>query len=392
MNKAVLRWAAERSGKSIDDLSKKPQMKMIQKWMKGDERPTIKQLEAFSNATYVPLGYMFFSRPPDEKISIPHFRTYADSSVSNPSANLIDTIQIIEQRQDWIREYLIADGKEPLEFVGSAELTDLPKKTARKIRDELDIGEEWASMHTNWSNALSEMKKRIENIGIFLTVSGYVRTDSRYRPLDPEEFRGFVLVDDYAPFIFVNSKDFKAAQMFTLAHELAHVWIGRSAAFDLQDLGPAGNNTEKTCNQIAAEFLVPIEIMKQEWDRFNKELEPFEAGARHFKVSEIAVARRALDAGIITSDQFREFYTKLQRDKEDKFRKMAKVTQNDGPHGNFYNTAHVRIGKTFMRNIINAVKEGKLFYREAYSLTGLNRKTFDGMIAHVGREKSMHVA
>ena len=366
-------------------------MKKIREWMNGDEEPTIKQLEAFSTATYVPLGYLFFSSPPNEKISIPHFRTYSDSSMGNPSANLIDTIQIIEQRQDWIREHLIADGAEPLEFVGSAKLADLPKKTARKIRDELDIGQEWASVHSNWSNALLEMKKRIEDAGIFLTVSGYVRTDSSSRPLDPKEFRGFVLADEYAPFIFVNSKDFKAAQMFTLAHELAHVWVGSSAAFDLQYLGPAGNITEKTCNQIAAEFLVPMEIMNQEWDRFSRESNPFKAGARHFKVSEIVVARRALDARIITPDEFRRFYTKQQSDIEDaEAKKKAKAKEKDSPGGNFYNTAHVRIGNTFMRNVIDAVKEGKLLYREAYSLTGLSRKTFDGMIAHVGQGKSMH--
>lgn len=363
-------------------------MKRIKEWMSGDEEPTIKQLEIFSVATYVPLGYLFFSSPPDEKIPIPHFRTYADSPVSKPSVNLIDTIQIIEQRQDWTREHLIAYGAEPLEFVGSTKPTDSHKKVAYKIRDELGIGQEWASVHSNWSNALSEMKKRIEEAGIFLTTSGVVGTNNN-RPLNPKEFRGFVLVDEYAPFIFVNSEDFEAAQMFTLAHELAHVWIGSSAAFDLRYLGPAGNTIEKACDQIAAEFLVPMEIINQEWDRFSKKSNPFKAGAHHFKVSEIVVARRALDAHMISLDEFREFYKRQQMKAEETEAKRRAKSEDGESSGEFYNTAHVRIGKMFMRNVIDAVNEGKLLYREAYSLTGLKRGSFDGMIEHVRPGRDM---
>ena len=191
------------------------------------------------------------------------------------------------------------------------------------------------------------------------------------RPLDPKEFRGFVLVDKYAPFIFVNNNDFKAVQMFTLAHELAHIWIGRSAAFDLHHLEPANDAVEKACNQIAAEFLVPGKILSQQWARFNQEHDPFQAGARYFKVSEIVVARRALDIKIIGPNEFLKFY-KRQREK-------AKHDLEQSSGGRFYNTAHTQIGKMFMKNVINAVMENKLLYREAYNLTGLTRKSFDGM-------------
>lgn len=377
VNGEILCWAVKRSGKSIDKLVEMQQMKSLEDWISGKKDPTVKQLETFSAITSVPFGYLFFSSPPSEQIPIPHFRTPSDSPIASPSANLIDTVQIIEQRQDWMREYLIVDGAEPLDFVGSAKPTDPHKVVALRIREELDIGQEWASAHSNWSDALSTMKNRVEKAGIFLSANGVVGHNTN-RSLDPKEFRGFVLVDEYAPFIFVNNKDFKAAQMFTLAHELAHVWMGSSAAFDLRDLSPARDAIESACNQIAAEFLVPMDGLVQKWAGFSRELNSFQAGARHFKVSEVVVARRALDAQLISQEEFHKFYRKQQKE--------SKARGDDG--GEFYNTAHTRIGKAFLRNVISAAKEGKLLYSEAYSLTGLRRKSFDGMADHV-KEKSV---
>jgi Zn-dependent peptidase ImmA (M78 family) len=76
------------------------------------------------------------------------------------------------------------------------------------------------------------------------------RRNNNTRKLDPEEFRGFVLSDRYAPLIFVNGADFKSAQMFTLAHELAHLWLGRDGVFDLQDLQPGNSDVERFCTQL----------------------------------------------------------------------------------------------------------------------------------------------
>lgn len=223
------------------------------------------------------------------------------------------------------------------------------------------------------------MNDKIEDIGIFLSANDIVGYNT-HRPLNPEEFRGFVLVDKYAPFIFVNNRDFKAAQMFTLVHELAHVWIGRSAAFDLHDLSPAQDAVESACDTIAAEFLVPTDSLAQKWIKFGRERNPYQVGAHHFKVSEVVIARRALDTQLITKEEFREFYQGQQQ--------VAKAKRKDGSGGDFYNTANTRIGKTFLRHIIGAVKEGRLLYSGAYNLTGLNRRTFDGMMDHIKEKRT----
>ena len=210
-----------------------------------------------------------------------------------------------------------------------------------------------------------------------MTVNGIVGNNT-HRRLDPLEFRGFVLVDKYTPFIFVNNADGKAAQMFTLAHELAHIWLGKSAAFDLRQLVSASNTIEIACNRIAAELLVPEDNIRRNWDKFDN-LNRLEDVAQHFKVSKIVVARKALDMQLIDQTEFGKFY----REYEQKEQQRRDESTNGG---NFYHTSNLRIGKRFARNVIRAVRERKLLYREAYRLTGLHHETFEKYAKKLDKE------
>jgi Zn-dependent peptidase ImmA (M78 family) len=209
-----------------------------------------------------------------------------------------------------------------------------------------------------------------------VVVNGIVENNTR-RKLDVAEFRGFVLVDDYAPLVFVNGADGKAAQMFTLAHELAHVWLGSSAAFDLRELQPANDRTELACNRVAAEFLVPEAQLRASWPALRRDAEPFQAIARQFKVSSLVGARRALDLQLISKREFLDFYGEYQ---EDERRAAAKKPEG----GDFYATQNLRIGRRFAQAVVQAASEGRLLYRDAYQLTGLYGKTFASYAESLG--------
>ena len=377
VKKSLLRWAMERSSKSADELAKVQDLQKIKEWLSGDSKPTLRQLERFSTATSTPFGYLLLPSPPKEQLSIPHFRTITNDAPAKPSPDLIETVRTVERRQDWIREYLIDIGAEPLEFVGSALQTDSPKYTADKIKEGLGMANNWATGYSNWKSAQTEIRKKIEAAGIFVSINGVVGNNI-HRKLNPEEFRGFVLVDDYAPFIFVNNADSKGAQMFTLAHELAHVWLGSSAVFDLQYLRPAENDIEILCNKIAAELLVPEQEIKHNWDEFANAPDPYKEASRHFKVSRIVVARRALDTNCIDQKAFNEFYSEYEKE-------QYKQDNDKSDGGDFYKTTNLRIGKKFAGNVIRAVEEGKILYRQAYRLTGLKSESFNKM-KHLYRE------
>jgi Zn-dependent peptidase ImmA (M78 family) len=363
----VLRWAVERSGQPEALERSFPKLR---EWLSGTSDPTLRQVEKFARTTGTPLGYLFLPEPPEERLPIPHFRTVADRGMARPSPDLLETVQTMERRQAWMREYLIGLGREPLDFVRSARLADAPARLAGEIRHTLGLAPGWTAQLPTWSAALRELQTKIEEAGVLVVVNGVVGNNN-HRKLDVSEFRGFVLVDEYAPLVFVNGADGKAAQMFTLAHEVAHMWFGSSAAFDLRELQPADDETELASNQVAAEFLVPAAALQQEWPSVRRQHERFQVIARRFKVSELVAARRAQDLGLITKPEFLEFY--------EEYRESERRTAAQGQEGgNFYFTQNLRLGRRFAQAVVRAVKERKLLYREAYSLTGLSERAFEG--------------
>ncbi len=374
VNERVLGWAIERSGRPFDVLEQK--FPRIRQWETGKDQPTLRQLEELAKATLTPLGYFFLSAPPEERLPIPHFRTLGDANLSGPSPNLLETVQIMERRQAWMREFVLDQGQERLPFVRSARIGDEPHNVARHMQGTLGFADGWAGANATWSDALRRLETAIEEAGILVVVNGIVENNT-HRKLDPTEFRGFVLVDEYAPLLFVNGADGKAAQMFTLAHELAHVWFGSSAAFDLRELQPAKDETEEACNRVAAEFLVPEAELHQSWRSARHEPEPFQALARQFKVSSLVAARRALDLQLIGKSEFLNFYGAYQQDER---RRTAKRAEG----GDFYATQDLRIGRRFAHAVVRAVKEERLLYRNAYQLTGLHGKTFASYAESLG--------
>ena len=370
----ILRWAMDRSGVTIDDLQRR--FPNVRQWDTGERRPTLRQVESLARLTMTPLGFFFLAEPPEERLPVPYFRTLGGETPSGPSPDLLETIQTMEQRQAWMREYLIEQGQEPLPFVGSAQPRNPPVWVADRVRRALSLKEGWAARQPTWTDALRALRETIEDAGILVVVNGIVGNNTR-RKLDPGEFRGFVLVDEYAPLVFVNGADSKAAQMFTLAHELAHVFLGSSAAFDLREMQAADDPTEQACNRGAAEFLVPERELRRIWPSVKGDPEPFQAIARQFKVSSLVAARRALDLNLIPRAAFSGFYRAYQSDER-------RAATRQPKRGRFYANQNLRVGRRFASAVVRAATEGKLLYTEAYQLTGLYGKTFDRYATRLG--------
>lgn len=358
-------WAYKRSGAKFEVLEKR--FPKLPQWIAGEVQPTMLQLESFAKATLTPMGYFFLPQPPQEPLPVPDFRTVRGRSVARPSAALLETIYSMQRRQDWLREYLEEDNEDPLPFVGSITLDTDTVVAAQSIRETLGILDGWADEHSTWESALIGLRRSAEAVGIVVVINGVVGNNTR-QPLNVKEFRGFVLSDKLAPLIFINGADAKSAQMFTLAHELAHIWIGRDGVFDLPDLKAGPDKMELFCNRVAAEVLIPASELQKRWHEVASLTDPFRALARRFKVSPVVAARRAFDAQLVSSERFFAFIEEYQAFEQSRPKSSG---------GDFYKTQETRIGRRFGIAVTRAAKAGRLLYRDAYRLTGLAGKTFD---------------
>jgi Zn-dependent peptidase ImmA (M78 family) len=375
----LLQWACARSAQDVGDLEERfPQ---LDAWIRGKAAPTFKQLEKFAKATYTPIGYLFLPAPPEEKVPIPDFRTDATRRAHRPSPDLLETIYVCQQRQEWYRGYARSMGEKPLSFVGSIRLAADPSSSdtggpgnivaaAGVIRDALGFDIEARRQMPTWTDALRHFIEQADAAGMMVMCSGVVLNNNRRR-LDSTEFRGFAMADEVAPLVFINGADTKAGQMFTLAHELAHIWLGQSAVSDAEPAHLPEQTVERWCNRVAAELLVPLAALKAEYDPDAELRAELDRLARRFKVSTLVVLRRIHDAGGLTWEQLWEEY-------ERELRLIASIQRSGG--GNFYLTQAARVSKRFARALLVSTWEGRSSFTEAFRLLGIKRmETFRGM-------------
>lgn len=357
----LLRWARERA--RLDAAALVRRFPKYLDWEGGRARPTLKQLEAFAKISRAPVGYFFLPEAPIEEVPIPDFRTVGDSAIGRPSPEMLDTVYLCQQRQDWYRDFARVEGEGPRPFVGSASVASDIETTAAHMRHALGFDLDERRTLPTWSAALQRFGEQAEALGVLVMISGIVGNSTRRR-LDPEEFRGFALADSLAPVVFVNGADTKAAQMFTLAHELAHLWLGESALSDVAVRPTPGHRVEAWCNRVAAEVLVPGQAIRAAHDASADLLAETQRLARRFKVSTLVVLRRLKDTGRLAEGEFRVAYG------DETGRLNARPAARGG---SFHPTLRVRVGRRFGHALVTSTLEGRTSFSESLRLLGIRR-------------------
>lgn len=358
----LLQWACERAG--FDPTEVAERIPQLTAWERRDVRPTLKQIEHFARTVHAPVGYLFLQQPPVEKIPIPDFRTADNEYVGHPSPDLLDTLYVCQQRQEWYRNYARSIGEEPLAFVKSRTVRDDILQAAEGIRKALCFDVDERRRMPTWTDALRHFIDQVDEAGVMVMCNGVVHNNN-HRHLDPEEFRGFAMADDLAPLVFINGADTKAGQMFTLAHELAHIWLGESAVSDAQPAFVPDQVVERWCNQVAAELLVPLELMRHEYDHRADLQDEINRLARRFKVSTLVILRRIHDVGGLTREELWQAYdAELER--------LRAIPRGTG--GNFYLTQAARVSKRFAAALVSNTLEGHTLYTDAFRLLGFSKQ------------------
>jgi Zn-dependent peptidase ImmA (M78 family) len=359
----MLLWACKRSRVAMATLEKR--LPSLGDWIAGTKQPTVKQLEDFAKKTFTPFGMLFLNKPPMMDLPIPDFRTVRDEALREPSPNLLDTVYLCQQRQEWYREYKRIRQLEKVGYVGRARVGDDVVHVAQEMRDEIGFATAEIKRFATWEEALRHFMTLIDDAGIMVMCSGIVANNTS-RKLDPTEFRGFALSDQDAPLIFINGTDSKAAQMFTLAHELAHLRVDETGLSDADMRELPTYAVEQWCNKVAAEFLVPIAAVQQLLEPSLPIAEIIDRIRRSYKVSSLVAMRRIFDAGAISRSDYWILF-------EEEVSRIRTIQNAKSGGGDFYRSQSTRVSKRFASALVESTLEGHTLYRDAMKMLGISK-------------------
>jgi Zn-dependent peptidase ImmA (M78 family)/DNA-binding XRE family transcriptional regulator len=363
-----MHWAREKARLTTEQASKKigRPKEEIKAWEDGILRPTIPQARKASEVYKRPLAVFYLPEPPKDFDTLRDFRSLPVDYEPDYSPELALLIRTAKFRQKWTREFFIDEGVSKLSFVGSSSLDDSPQKVSHHILSHLHLSpEEQIKCHTR-NEALRLWIDRAERAGIIIFRQGNI---------DLKETRGFILCDEYAPFIFINSEDAIAAQLFTLVHELAHLWLNQTGISNLEPFKKIPKDEDQKielfCNKIASEALLKRKLFYHSWRDQDPSLslkEQIENVSNIFKVSEEAISRRLLDDGTISLNvylELREFYQNRWVEFKERERQRMKSTEG-GP--SYYVRKVFNNGYSFTQTVISAFDSGAITGRDASNL------------------------
>lgn len=371
----VIKWARKSCHYNIEEAAEKigRSSAEIEAWESGELKPTIPQAREASKVYKRPLAVFFLPRPPKDFSTLRDFRKLPAGIPREYCPNLVFTIRQTQERQEWLRGFLKEEGFSPLKFIGSVSIEIDSIKLASRIRKMLNVDYDKIRKCRTRGETLRLWIDAVEDLGVFVFQGG----NMQYEKIAVKEARGIALTDQYAPFVFLNAQDAKVARIFTLAHELAHLWINEPG---VSNLAPKGRNLkgagkiEVYCNFVAAEIILPQSEFSEFWNDLDRS-EPLDSridnSSRHFKVSKTVIARRLLNWKEISQDKYlklaEQFYREWLEHKERERKLLAEA--KGGPHP--YQTKVINNGISFSRLVLSAYQGGRLSGRDTSSLLGV---------------------
>lgn len=371
----ILKWARESARMSEEVAASKVSITVdkLKEWENGDGQPTIRQAETLAKAYRRPFALFFLPDIPRDFQPLQDFRKKDAKPLSTGSIFIIREIQ---QKQAWIKDVYEENKETPLTFVGRFNLQSNPIAVANDILTTLEID----PSNYKKDNPITEWIEKAESKGIFISRTSFIH--SRLK-LDSDELQGFSIADKYAPFVFVNSDDWNAPQLFTLVHELAHIWIAASGISN--EIEPEIKHKDKLhpvelfCNEVAANALMPINLMRAlSKATFENSHNLFRA-SKELGISSFAFLFRALSLNIVSLDSYRKLKKEADIDfknfllKEEE-KKLKQKLQKGGP--DYYRLLVNKNSHLFTQVVMDAFRGGAIEPTQASSLLNTQINNF----------------
>lgn len=351
-------------------------------WLGGKKEPTVKQAIDLFNKLNLPIRYMFLNDSPKEELKLVEFRTINSKELINPSRELVDVYNNMLEIKNWMVDYSKTNELEPLGFVGCCNGITDKHAIANRIMQEMNMSFNDLNKNSDARNLFNFIRKKCEDIGIIVMMNGIYGSNT-HRKLNIYEFRAFALVDEYAPLIFINSVDSFNARLFSLLHEIVHIFIGTADLYNLLEYNSFGvSKTEILCNAVAAEILIPDQYIKNEFEKIknlNKDKYSVISGLKAiFKGSEYVIIRKLLDNRLITKPDYDELISNYKQ------KYIEQLNNKKSAKGGNYNvTLKSRIDSRLAIALNSSAENGAISYVDVYRMTYTNSSTFDKLIKNI---------
>ncbi len=380
----VLKWARESARMTEETAAAKVSVsaEKLKEWEAGTNQPTIKQAQTLAKAYKRPFALFFLPEIPRDFQPLQDFRSNDSKALGTGSIFIIREIQ---QKQAWISDSNEENNEPKVPFVGKFSINDNPINVAKDILNTLGIN---PTNYTN-DNPIKEWIDKAESNGVFISRTSFIH--SRLK-LDSDELQGFAIADPYAPFVFINSDDWNAPQLFTLVHELAHIWIAATGISnniepDLKHKDKL-NPVELFCNEVAANALIPSEVINNiPTTVFNSAREVFNA-SKKLGISSFAFLVRALNLKLISFDSYKELkksadieYRAFLKREEEKKAKQKAQEKKGGP--NYYLLQLNKNSRLFTQTVLDAFRGGFIESTQASTLLNVQVNKFHKLEAQL---------
>lgn len=361
INNSLLHSYIKSSPYSLQQLKEK--VKDIELFISGRKNPTFNQVSKIAKIINIPTGLLLLDTRIEKSVNTLDFRTINSTNlnVNGLSPELKDTIKEMEVKQDFLKSEITTN----LDFISKFSIESDYLEVTNYIKRLLNVADYHYYNKGFKEKPLNFFRSKISSLGIYVFFNGKVK-DNTHRQLNINEFRGFVLVDKTAPIIFVNQKDSKAGQLFTLIHELVHLFIGSEGIFNNSDNEFGVNKTEAFVNKVTGEILVPTSELLQ---MFPSDISSL---ATTFRVSKFVVARRLLDTKLIDHTEYLSLIDELSKE----FVKTKNIVSDKKTSGNYKNNLNFRMDKQFFYYIESALNHNKITYTEAFNVLGVGYKGY----------------
>ncbi|VTX98167.1 ImmA/IrrE family metallo-endopeptidase [Campylobacter concisus] len=362
---SVLEWAIKRAGVSAESIHKK-----AEQWVSGKARPTFKQAVDIAKTLQIPFGYLWLKEPPKEQEIIPDLRTIGNGGLAQIPLELKTVVNDVKQKQEWFKEYAKTNGILKCEAIGRFKGSDDTQEIADDVTARLEI-QDLVGSGCDKDRMLKNLIEKIEKLGILVMRNSILRGNTK-KKLNLDTFRGFAIFDEFAPLIFINTNDSKAGQIFTLMHEVAHLWIGQSGISDSDIL--ENNKIELACNEIAAKILMPKTKIQKAFREFDDD-RWLECIADRFSVSTLAVLNRLRSLSLLALRRYQELYNaELER-----LSRIPKTRLSGAPPPEVM--VRVRNGYLFTFVVTSSVLSGDETYTNGASLLGFKNTDLINKVA-----------